>query len=50
MSMVEAVDVDAHVGNSLFVDVAPRPVLVGLERLDHGMTGAVEVRSRVTIG
>ena len=48
--MVEPIEVDADVGYCLFVDVTPRPVLTGLERLDHGMPGAVEVRRGVTVG
>ena len=47
---MEAVEVDADVGYCLFVDVAPRPVLTWLERLDHRMTGEVEVRRCVTVG
>lgn len=47
---MEAVEVDADVGYCLFVDVAPRPVLTWLERLDHRMTCEVEVRRCVTVG
>ena len=48
--MMEAVEGESDVGYRLLVGVAPRPVLTWLERLDHGMPGAVEVRCRVTVG
>ena len=47
---MEAIEFDADVGYCLFVDVAPRPVLTWLERLDHRMTRVVEVRPCVTVG
>jgi len=47
---MEAIEVNADIGYCLLIDVAPRPVLTWLERLDHRMTGAVEVRRCVAVG